>query len=260
LDKEERMEKYTIFDTIVIGAICLICFLAVLFILVPSLFNVDQSICDLHKESTGFRLLKYSLCTGDLTAKLLVYGVGSHVLGAIIQIISILIFSRFHQDNTARDCLKQRVHYWASTIQADPEKKVDLVCHAVRDRIAQAKPDSIFAWIHYSDPRKDLIEWGRRKAHYVYLAENWLLSIVMGSSAGLVVWLLYHNSGSWISNHAVIGILFFGIVATFGATLWCILRKDNKRFNDDMIMMYIAGRMWQELEEEFLPKSPEKQS
>jgi len=81
--------RYAIFDTVGIGAICSLSFAIVVFAINPACFG--QKIDAL----SNFILLNES----NLFAKWAAIGVASTVLGAIIQVISICLFSRWHYDD-----------------------------------------------------------------------------------------------------------------------------------------------------------------
>jgi hypothetical protein len=122
-----------------------------------------------------------------LLAKWAVVGVPAHVPGSIIAIIAVCWIKRPYEDEPARECLKFNVLKWIWRNKEHggaPDKEM---CDEVKAKIKQLHPDSIWAWIHYSDSRKELIEWGRRKLHYAYLAENWSIAIVLGGSLGSAI-------------------------------------------------------------------------
>src|SRR5208337_1894483 len=101
----------------------------------------------------------------------------------------------------------------------------DVVCPGAFERISAAHPDSIFAWIHYSDPRKELIDWGRRKLHYAYLAENWMISIVLGTFLGSLLGIIQLKDQSPLYYHLLGFILVVCVV-------YGIVRRLNKLRED----------------------------
>ncbi|MGO9122958.1 MAG: hypothetical protein ACLQPD_35725 [Desulfomonilaceae bacterium] len=276
--------KTSLFDTTIIGAIFVICFATALLVINPRYFTIIIG----HYGPIVFG--------GDnLLAKWVAIGVASNILGAIVQMTAICWLKRPFEKRHAKEirkCLQDRVLESVNTY-SNYKSRDSHVCLKAWQEIKDAHPDSIFAWVHYSDPRKELIEWGRRKLHYAYLAENWMVSIILGSLLGIILGLvatfedpllLLTDSTSWcrIGMYSLkdgilvpkdIWKILYGTFCDrcrwevlytiiFGLAMWrlCKLKKDNEWYDRGMVAMYIAGRMWQGLENEFLPKSPEKTS
>ena len=198
--------------------------------------------------------------SNNLLPKWVAIGVAMSVLGAIIQMVAICWFEARFEDSEARKNLKQRVKEWLETENRSAAVKKTLDVREC-ELILGAHPDSIFAWIHYSDPRKELIDWGRRKLHYVYQAENWMVSIVLGGGAGLglgVVNMCFfpHEqvpapwfSISFLGNLVgALGYISLVVIVLIGLQS---LRKKNKQYDEDMITMYCSGRICHDLEERF---------
>jgi len=236
--------KYAIFDTIFVGAIWLTFFGMVVFAINPACF--DQQI--------HFFVTERLPNQNEILAKWTAIGVGTTVLGAIIQVISILIFSRHHYDEPARAYLKLHLAQWIADYNAHhPWPPEEMFCPGVLDRVQNAHPDSIFAWIHYSDPRTQLIDWGRRKSRYMYLAENLIVSLLFGSAGGFFYgfW-QYVNPMAYPWENLLFLLPVLVLIWFAWQQLWR-LREDNRVFVNDMIMIYVAGRIWPGLEERFLP-------
>lgn len=237
------MEQHNrLLDTTTTGAILILWFVLPSLILIPW----DQ----LSTSSIGTIFLDEK----NLLAKWVAVGVASHVLGSIITVCSISVIPRPYQNESSRRCLQFTILQWIDKFNIDHKNELDKqICREARQTLGKVDPDSIWAWVHYSDPRKELIEWGRRKLRYAYLGENWMFAMSLGLVTG-AVFAVWNPGCTFRGGHAIIGLLF--LILT-GLSFWrlLVLRKRNIKWDNDMVAMYVAGRIWQGLEERFLPWS-----
>ncbi len=242
MEKENKL-----MDTTLTGAILVLWFVLPSVILIPW----DQ-------ESKSWVAQIFWGNDKNLLAKWVAAGVLAHVLGSLISVFEISFFSRPFENEDARKCLKDNLSRWINDKTSDHGGKPDKqMCNEARNAVAGLEPDAIFAWIHYSDPRKDLIDWGRRKLHYAYLAKNWMLAMVLGGVSGLIfavylAWIYPKFSETDFRMVGLIGFIVFSLVFLVRLRK---MRKDNIKWDNDMIAIYVAGRIWPGLEERFLPHS-----
>jgi hypothetical protein len=249
---EREVEQQTrLMDTMVTGAILIMGFI------------IPVAIMD-HPENPLFHhnslFTDLFLNNSNLLAKWVAVGVVAHVLGSVIAVIAMCLIPRPFEEDSARNDLKDYIkkfidggltgnaNSWIYTsgrsVNKDAYEKARKVVEAL-------DPDSIWAWVHYSDSRKDLIDWGRRKLHYSYLAENWMIAIILGVGFGCLVApaVSYQTLLSW-RGIALCMLIIFSICVVF--ELWD-LREKNVKWDNDMVAMYVAARICRDLEERFLP-------
>lgn len=249
--------KPSILDTIITGAICVACFSFLYLCIAPE--GVMQEL----------NILGKFLEKGDLLAKWTAVGVGCHILGSIVSVISICYYRRPWDGDPARRELKSRVRHEIEDLKLDTRE--DNVRREILKILDEADADCIFAWVHYCEPHNGLIEWGRRKLHYAYLAQNWRVAIRLGAALGGLCGLLASHS-AWVLQRkpledfvdavsvlerCVIVMLFLAILKV----CLCALRrleKENREYDNGMVAMYVAGRFWKVLEKRFLPINRKK--
>lgn len=230
-------EQNKLMDTTVTGAILIFCFAMPSVIMIPS-GQLPTSI-----------IAKIFLNDNNLLAKWVAVGVLLHILGSIISVAAICTIRRPFENNRARWCLRHNVLQWIESTTdhgGDPDKKI---CSEAYEKIKKMDPDSIWAWIHYSDSRKELINWGRRKLHYAYLAENWMIAIAFGGIVGCFVAYL-HPCFDW---RRIPGLCFFIVISGVAVLFLRKMRRKNIDWDNDMVAMYVAARIWRGLEDRFLP-------
>jgi hypothetical protein len=243
-------QKNRIMDTVITGAIMIACFAIPFFILDPQAQLPHKP---LIKE------LVYS--NNNLLAKWVAIGVFAHILGSIVAVIAICLIQRPFENEPARQFLRDEVSQWIATCSPyskrnKPDLDQNIYCSAthrkIEDTIKNLDPDSIWAWIHYSDSRKELVDWGRRKLHYAYLAENWMIAIVIGEFLGFSTVIYTYTSASSDSWRIQIAFAFIFISIAAVVELW-VVRKKNIDWDNDMVAIYIAARRFRKLEDRFLP-------
>jgi hypothetical protein len=254
-------QQNRLMDTVITGAIMIACFAIPFFILIPI------------EPLTKNPIISYMVYNNsNLLAKWVAIGVLAHILGSIVVVIVVCLIPRPYENEPARkflrdkmpECMKllepslenlyRKSSSWFYDKRSEPDSNEWIPDAAtykeVEDTIKKLDPDSIWAWIHYSDSRKELIDWGRRKLHYAYLAENWITAIVIGEFLGCLTALLYASPGIW--RYAI--LVCFIVCSLYACLELWIMRKKNIDWDNDMVAIYVAARICRNLEDRFLPQ------
>lgn len=150
----------------------------------------------------------------------------------------------------------------------DDRNKNNIV-NEIEKAVNERRYDPLFVWSHYSYPQQPLITWGRWKLRYAYLAENWMVAVVVGLLTALgiqgflEIWcrcdprVLFQGApvthGSWPTClRVVIGVV---LGASAAAVLFGLnhLRQENLKDDMTMLAVYTAGQLNPKLRERFLP-------
>lgn len=237
-------------DTVIAGAILILCFIIPFFIMIPL------------EDFPKIPILKEIFCdNSNLLAKWAAIGVLAHIVGSIVTVVAICLIKRPYQDEPAREYLRDIVLGYN---QGNFEKITDKSHRDRRETPKWSDPkiekimtnldaDAIWAWIHYSDSRKELIDWGRRKLHYAYLAENWMIAIIIGTFIGSWIAGLYAYSNDLFEFWRFVILICFAILSGCCCIELCQLRKKNIKWDNDMVAIYIVARIWRDMEDRFLP-------
>jgi hypothetical protein len=246
-------EKHPVYDTTVLGL------LAITVFWLTSLVVNDKLAMWILELLRG-PMSSQKDGASEAIARWIAVGVFAGFLGNVLQMISILIFSRTHLRGKGREVLAGEIKDWAERSCSAP---------ALKDAVKESPNDSLFAWIHYSDPRERLITWGRWKLRYAYLAENWIVAFTSGILMGILFRACFPISESsydipWAAAasapyefRAFVGVMGGVLVVTLCWRLLC-LRQENIDADLGMIAAYVAGVLCPGFSNRFLPPAESK--
>lgn len=231
-------KSHPIYESMAFGILVVVFFLLTLF---P--FNTDllwKIVSSLtHKLTEGS-------AASEMLARLVVLGAALNFIGWFVSILSTVGYQDYHWTDDGRRILKDRVVKSLEKYQGIPKE--------LKARIAEAPPDALFAWMHYSDERQALIDWGRTRSRYRYVAENWMISVVLGIVTGLTTLLLV-----WLKNAFGLGVLRGLALCVIPLAIWFVfsrfraLDRFNKRSENGMVAAYAASRIDPQFGKDWLP-------
>jgi|GEM_PF-1574460 len=245
-------DKHPVYDTTVLGMLTITSFWLI------SLVVNDGFAMWIYGRLLEL-LVAHEKAASEAIARWMAVGVFSILLGNIVQVIAITVFQWWPPGGTGRKALADKTKDWVkrSCISTDLKKEID------------ASPDdSLFVWVHYSDPRERLITWGRWKLRYAYLAENWITAIVTGLVMGPIFKGFLWVTEFWVDKNKVFPWANCnGIPWQVQTLIFCLLavvcliaigglihmRKINRDADLKMLAVYAAGILCPDFRRKFLP-------
>jgi hypothetical protein len=231
-------QKHPIYEATAVGILVLFFFLLTLFPFEPELAK---------KILFWFSgALTAGANASETISRLVALGVALNFIGGFTRMISTIRYQHDHWTDEGREILKQKVVDWVDQKAVLPEE--------LKSAIREAPADALFAWIHYSDPRQALINWGRTRSHYRYLAENWVTAIILGVSIGFLTLVLV-----WLTNAfglviaRILALIAIPVVIWFFRNKLLDLNKFHKESENAMVAAYVASRIDPELSRQWLP-------
>ncbi len=226
-------DKHIIFDSTVSGIVFALIAAGTMFVL--------NSKLSIEYAEYGYAIIILGCDPTATMLRLAAIGVGLSSVGQIIRVISIIVFQYFHGKDEMR-----------KTVTKEIRLRLGHTPQAIKDSLLESQKkrrfDPFFVWIQYSDPGQALREWGRTRRRYMYVGENWIIAIILGFILGCVItgesWQDYPYRELTITIwFALIVFLIIGLV---------LLIHHNKKAEETMISVYLAGIFSEELRTTFL--------